>query len=188
MKQKKSNKTLLILLLVVVVLIGALELFERYGGATIRKNLTDVNVSKITRIALSNECVDQYLSLRKEDSGWFITAEKVQIPIDDSSMEEILQLFKNMPPIKVVSDKQEDWETYETLDELGLRITAYRHKEILSDFFIGKVEYDASGEAVTYVRVQGDDEIYSVKGNIRKIFIQDFFEQVFPITQEEITL
>lgn len=181
MRQKKNNTTLLILLLIVIVLIGALELYERYGGGKLRNNLTDVKIAKITRIALSKAQADQYISLRNEQSGWFITADKVQIPVSDSSLEKMYQLLETMQPLKVVSSKSADWEEFETVDALSLRVTAYNEKEILSDLFIGKCEKDdTTGETVTFVRVRGEDEIYAVKGDVRKVFEQDFFKQVFP--------
>lgn len=181
MKQKKNNKTLLILLVIVVILIGALELYERYGEIKMRENLTDVNLAKITRIALSNEKADQYISLRKEESGWFITADKVQIPVENQSVNAIHKLLKELRPIKIVSSNKEDWEKYGTTDEQGLRVTTYHEKEILSDIFIGKIEKnDIDTQLITYVRLKGDQEIYSVKGDLRKCFAQDFFEQIFP--------
>lgn len=181
MKQKKNNRLLLILLVIVTLLIVALEVYERLGTPKNRENLTGLNIEKITRIAVSDAKTGQYLSLRKEEIGWFITADKIQIPIENSSIEKILILMKDMKPVKKVSSDREDWATYETSDESGLRITAYNVKDILTDFFIGKVEVnEETGLQTTYVRVQKDDDIYAVKGDMKAVFTQDFFEQIFP--------
>lgn len=182
MKKKKNSKTLIVLLVIVVILLGALELIEYYGKEKTRENLTGVKIDKITRIALSKSNDDQYISLKKEELGWFITSEKIQIPIENQQIEKIFQLLTEMKPIKKISSNNEDWEKHETTDEQSLRVTTYREKDILSDIFIGCTEKDeTTGELITYVRVKGDQDIYSVKGNLHHEFEQNFFEQIFPI-------
>lgn len=186
MKQKNNNRLLLVLLAIVAMLIIALEIYERSSADKNRENLTGINIEKITRIAMSNAKADQCFSLRKEEIGWFITADKIQIPIENQSIEKVLLLLKEMKPIKKVSSKKEDWAIYETIDESGLRITAYNAKDILVDFFIGKVEKDEeTGLLTTYVRLQGDVDTYAVNGDVKAVMTQDFFGQIFPLIDDD---
>ncbi|MDD4848264.1 MAG: DUF4340 domain-containing protein [Bacteroidales bacterium] len=179
MKKKKNNHFLWILLAVVVVLIAALEIYERYGDQGMTKNVTNVNTEKITRIALSNAKNDQYLSLRKEESGLFITSEKIQIPIEDDRIQPLMLLLTKMTPIERVSTNSEDNEQFETMDEMGLRVTAYHNKEILTDFFIGKTMENENHQMMTYVRQQGTNDIYKVQGDLRTTFAQNFLSKFF---------
>lgn len=175
MFNKLSTKTL-ISLFVVLLIIVAIFIYEdnKNGEKSFRTDLVDIDTTSVTSIQLYPPATKyKEVKIFKKGKGW-----KVQLADNktaDVPHNKIQSLFHELLSIKANSlaatDKSQ-WKEYK-VDSSGTEVKVFDGDDNVSDLIIGKIQFERPRNMTTYVRVKGDNNVYSVEGFLSYAFNHD---------------
>ncbi len=191
-------KTLGILAVVLVAIVGIIVLAEHLGKANPSSEageffpgLSQDNLASV-KIADSKATVE----VQKENGMWVVVPEpsadnqaagaspisgetaqspsgvsSMVYPADSASVQSLVDKLVNMKRDELISQNPENRGVFEVDTAKGIRVTVQTSDdEKLGTFYIGKSGPDWSSH---YVRMEGSDKVYTVRGSIRHAFFTD---------------
>lgn len=171
-------------LILIIAAAGLLTLILVRGGTSrINYTLPELplyEAARFDRIEVSGG--GDTKTLRRNSAGvWSLAPEGYRA--DDTLMNGITAILARFEPVDLVSRKS-GYERYGVDDSKGLRIRAYSGETLLRDFTAGKAS--ESGR-YSYIRLPGDDNIYSVRQDLQGLFGRNPSEmrekELFPETE-----
>lgn len=166
-----NNKILIIIFL---VLIGAFVLTKVFRSPGLERNLSEdifsVDTAKITTLKIY-PAVEQREEIRlmKAGNNWKVSRGEKAVQAENSRVKFLINTIAKLRPERMVSRKKEKWDEYDVGDTTALKVVAMEGSNEKLNLFIGK----QNGPS-TYVRIEGEDEVYIVEGNIRSSFDKKF--------------
>lgn len=168
--KKQTNKLLIIVLVVLLALFAVTKIFR---APALESNL-DKDVFRIDTAAVAvikfQDKGDSALTLKKSEGRWTVAQRSRSAAVEPYQVRSLLQTLSSVQPERMLSRKKAKWSNYQVGDSAAFRMTAYNDamKEI-ADWRVGKESAGA-----TYLRSEGDPEVYAVDGNLRSKFNKDF--------------
>jgi len=175
---KRGNLLLLLALLVIVGLYLFISNQDRKKGErTFKSELVTIDEDKASKIIIKSPKNEQPLELNKEGDNW-------QVNLNDGSKvaampDVVSNTFKEIQGIKtsqLVASKTDKWGEYK-VDDQGTKVEVYEGANKVLDIILGKFDIDPASlqqqgqfggqsnpDFTSYVRLQGENEVYSVKG------------------------
>jgi len=175
---KKGN---VILLLALVLLVGAYMMVtmqdRKKGERTFKSELVEISEESATKLVITSNKNEQPLELNKVGDDW-------QVSLKDGSKvkatsNEISSTFKQLQDIKtsqIVARSTAKWADYK-VDDQGTKVQVFEGATKVLDIILGKFDIDPASlqqqgqfggqsnpQFTSYVRLQGEDEVYSVNG------------------------
>ena len=117
-----------------------------------------VDIDQITRITLEGTYMDHEFT--KTDDQWFIEPEGWHA--DNSNIIAIAKALADLKVTDLISTSGNP-EIYSLGEDERVLVKAYKGDEVLREVYVGKVS--ATG-IYTYMMFPGDENIYSVRGNL----------------------
>lgn len=184
-----NNKTLVIIL---AALVAVFVLSRVFRSPQMERNLPDVLVKTDTsavdviRLFPKNEN-GALVEFRRDGRKWSVKMGDRQSPAEPSAVAGMLNYLSGMKPARVITGKQEKWKTYEVGDS-ATHVVALSGDDVLAEAWIGKTDFTAAagggpqnpfggggfGNPFTYVRVSGNDQVYTVDGFLEPAFNRTF--------------
>ncbi len=112
----------------------------------------------ITRITITGPSVD--FDFSRTNGNWFIEPEGW--PAESSNLKSMAKSLTD-PRIAELISTSGNPELYELGDEQKILVQAWIGNEVVRKIYVGKV---SSTQIYTYIMLEGDDNIYSIRGNL----------------------
>ena len=159
------KKSTIILIIIFVVLIGVFYLSSKKEGKVKpgeAGTLFDIDSTQVSTIQLVKD--QESVTLEKRGDEWFLSA-PVDYRANQRYVEELVGNASHLRIESMVSDKPEKHGKFE-VDSTGTEATIYAGGQSFA-FVVGKASSDYSH---SYVRKKDADEIYMVKGMIKRYY------------------
>lgn len=166
-----NNKILVITLLLLVAAFVLTRLFRAPG----RERNLDADLLKIDTAGITEVRVypaserRREVKLTRDGRQWKAVQDTVTARAQVNAVNSLLGTLASLKPERIVSRKKEKWDTYHTGDTTGSRVTVFRGNDELASLVVGK-----ENGGLTYLRPEGEDEVYAVAGYLRTIFDKRF--------------
>lgn len=166
-----NNKILIITFL---VLIGAFVLTRVFRSPGLERNLSkdifSVDTAKITTLKIYPTAEQRKeIKLVKDGKNWKVTRDEKTARAEGFRVKSLLNIIANLRPERMVSRKEEKWNEYEVGDTTAIKFVAMDGTNEKLSLYIGK-----QNGSLTYLRLDGEDEVYTVEGYIRSTFDKTF--------------
>lgn len=188
MSGKKNNRMMLILFLALAA-VFVITRFTRVKNSerTLRTDIVQIDTSMVTSMILypRSEMGDE-IRFSKNGTAWSVSRDDITAPADEQSVRATLAELMNLQAEQLVARSREKWNSYQVDDSLGTRIIIMEGKKRALDLVVGRFQYEpppqqsynmygqnrVSGK--TYIRLWGENEVYSVDGFLAMIVNQTF--------------
>ena len=172
MYRKINIKTLGItfgILLVLVVLVEMVDI--RKGSRTFKKVLIEVNTDEITGLELEPKAANgSTIKMIRENDIWQLESDGKKYNADQSVAGNLINELNGLKPQSVVAKGKDRWKQYEVTDSLGTHVKLLNGENVVADLIVGKFSYSQPNTMTSYLRLAGEDEVYSVSGMLGMSF------------------
>ncbi len=172
MFNKLSTKTL-ISLFVVLLIIVVIFIYEdnKNGEKSFRTNLVDIDTSSVTSIQIYPPATQhKEVKLFKEAKGWKVQlADNKTAEIPHNKVESLFRELLSIKASSLASTEKSQWKEFK-VDSSGTEVKVFDGDNNVSDLVIGKIQFERPRNMTTYVRVKGDNNVYSVDGFLTYAF------------------
>lgn len=171
-----KNKTLLLIFLTLLVGFLASQFAFEKKKRTFKTELIQLDTSAITSILLYPKSDNQEeILLKKEKEFWVISKGNVTNKANQAAVTSILRNLSLIKTKRVASKSQDKWADYEVDAINGSRVKAYGGDKLLEDFIVGRFNFNQqTRQGISYVRLEGGDEVYAVDGFLSMTMSQGF--------------
>lgn len=181
-----NNKTLILILIALVGIFVLVRLFRTPAlESNLKKELVSVDTSKVTLIKLwpKSENGDE-IQLVKGSMRWTINKGDKQYNLEQGAANSLLGYLVKLVPQKMATRKKEKWGEFQVGDS-STRVQVLADGDVLADVRFGRVGFNQNqmqmqqqqygggggfGGAFTYVRLEDEDEVYTVDGFLESTF------------------
>ena len=133
--------------------------------------MVEVLADEVSSIELSPKVNGgEVIKLFKENDAWKVESEGNIYNADQSVAGRMISELNNMKPKSVAATSKERWRNFEVTDSLGTRVKLYNGNNLLADVIVGKFSFSQPRNMTSYVRLEGDKEVYGVEGMLGMSF------------------
>ena len=165
---KKTNNWILIGLFGGLVLIFIAMKFFRSPKleSNLPENLTEVDSSKVTElIVVPGKDRGAEIHLAKVRKDWSLKSGDRTGHLEQGRGSTSLQSLMNLKPQSVLTKRKEKWNEFGVGDSTGTHVKVMEGSSAQSDLWIGRTGFSqSSGGGYTFIRLNGENEVYSVDG------------------------
>ena len=172
---KINNKVLVI----IIIVLAGIYLGKKFLGSSGERNFRDVLVSidtaLVDKIVIEPKAGGETITFSKVEAKWQVTQGGKSDEADAGTIGSMLTSMVDMKPKRLVAVSSDKWDKYEVNDSLGIKVKAYQNDDVLSDFVVGKFNFQPNSRSMsTYMRLSEDDQVYSVEGFLSSSYDQEF--------------
>jgi hypothetical protein len=183
--KKLNNKTLIIILIALVGVFVLVRLFRAPAlESNLKKELTSVDTSKVTLIKLwPASAQGTEIQFVRTANKWSVKQGDKQYNLEQGAASSMMGYLVKLVPQKMVSRKKEKWSDYQVGDS-STRVQMLAGNESVADLRLGRIGFNQNqmqmqqqqfgqggfGGMFTYVRLEGEDEVYTVEGFLGSSF------------------
>ncbi|MCB0628281.1 MAG: DUF4340 domain-containing protein [Saprospiraceae bacterium] len=166
--------------LVLILMFGGLfygmyYLYHAQASQPLQADLIAVNPLQISRLRITGPEREQYIELQRQDSGWIASNGQVHLIALSAPVEAVLQNLHKITTTDIAATSESDWNNYGLGDGYAVRVELFSGKERIEDFWVGQVPPgELPEDSLVYLRIQGEQEVYVVKGLQTAPFYQPF--------------
>ena len=204
MSGKFNNRTLLIVFLGLAGILVLTRVFTaKKAERTLDVDLVEIDTGRISTIYIYPQA-EQGAELVFSRSGfvWIVTKDDRSAPADRYSIDHALDELLNLKADRLVARSEDKWPEFHVNDSLGTRVLVKEGKKTSLDMIIGRFNYQPPaggysgygqqyGTGITYVRNDGEDEVYAVEGFLAMSINQGFSnwrdQAICRLTKDQIT-
>lgn len=184
MLRKTNTKLLSGILVALGIIFAILKITEPAGVGNMPTYLTNFDPAECHEISISG-AKDQAsgILLQRKNTGWMIKdmARQKEYKADSSRVNQLLDAFCELKPLRLASQSEERWEDFSVTDSTATHIIFKGEDEKLADLMLGRFTYTQSpmaaqmqqqnpymrqnpGTMSTYLRHKDEKEVYAVEG------------------------
>ncbi len=162
MLKNLSNIKLLLLLGGLVVVYLIVEWTSTSSRSTsYREVLVEIDTAKVTRLLV--KAPDKTSDISKVSADWQLTLSGgKKVAASEGSVKSSLGALLTIKPSRLVAKKQDKWPDYQ-VDSTGTTVEVYEGDTKTLDLILGRFNMEGQNAYSTYVRLNGEDEVYSAK-------------------------
>lgn len=181
--KKLNNK---ILVGVLAVLAGVFVLSRVFRASSregnLPKELISVDTAQVTEIKIYPKTENfKEVRLVREGKAWNVKMERKSSGTDQGSAARAMGLLTHLKPMRLVAKKKDKWKEFNVTDS-STQVKMMKGNEVLADLRIGKIGFNQQAgqqqfgrsSVFTYVRMNGEDEVYSVEGFLQTAFDRSY--------------
>jgi hypothetical protein len=180
--KKLNNKILIIVLIALVGIFVLVRMFRTPGlESNLKKELVTVDTAKVTLIKLWPKVDNgEEIQFVKESKKWSVRKGEKQYNLEQGAAGSMLGYLVKMVPQKMVTRKKDKWADYQVGDS-STRVQVLADGDVVADVRFGRLGFNQNqmqqqqqfggfGGAFTHVRLEGEDEVYTVEGFLESSF------------------
>ncbi len=188
MFNKLSIKSLGIVFGILLLIVVVFMIYDaNHGERSFRKNLVAIDTSKVTQINIYPRSINhREVKLYKDGSAWKVEINKnLSAKIPENKIQDLFSNLLEIKPTGVAASGREFWKDYQ-VDTSGTEIKVYQGNDNVLDMIIGKFAFERPRTMLSYVRVNGDDNVYITDGFLSYTFNHDanYFRNNYVINSE----
>ena len=180
MSKKITNITLIVILIVLMLVYLAVKQFSG-ADRTFREKIADFNAAKVTELRIVDPVGKTEVSLYRNKSVWEVELDGKRHMADSAVVGNILKQLNNLKTKQLAGSGKEAWIKYQVTDTSAIMVTASAGRKELARVYVGKISYSPGkgttpqqqqqqADMATYVRLEGDKNVYTVEGMVRMNF------------------
>lgn len=171
-------------LLLLQILFGGSSESEIFQG-----NLVETDISQVNRVTINHPADTAFVELVKSDRAWQVQADNETFTADSQKIKTALHELRNME-IEALVTRDPEKHTRYRVDSTATTITLYRDEQMLDEVIASTSQFPGSSGDM-YVRIPGNNQVFSVSG-LRRSSIQSDFNYwrdltVWDVPEESIT-
>ena len=180
MFNKVSNKSLLAVFGVLIIIAVVYILVEAdRGERSFKTDIVNIDTAKVTAISIYPRAVNhREVRLYKEgNDNWKVNlADNETANVPESKIKSLLDMLVQVKPTRVAAQDKSKWAEFK-VDSAGTRVKVFEGDNNTLDLIVGKFSFQQPRQMNTYVRLNGDDEVYETQGFLDMAFNQkpDYF-------------
>ncbi len=180
MFNKVSNKTLLIIFGVLVVFAAAYLVIESsHGEKSFKTDIVNIDTSKVTAISIYPRAADhrEVRLYKKGNAGWKVNLDNNKTAeVPENKIKSLLDMLVQVKPTRVAAQDDSKWSEFK-VDTGGTRVKVFEGDDNTLDLIIGKFSFKQPRQMNTFVRLNGENEVYETQGFLDMAFNQkpDYF-------------
>jgi len=176
----KNRSVLLLIVLAVVVVIYLLLTFTRDDEKNFRTQLDDFDTATVNRIEIYVDEPPEDVFLVKKSGNWMVELPTMLLAADDQRVESVFTQLDGTRILNIAANDPSKWKEFNTANEKGTRVRIMGDDKVLADLIVGKFDFiqpkttqqqnpymrQPQGEMRSYVRIFGENEVYTIDGMI----------------------
>ncbi len=175
MFNKLSIKSLGIIFGILLVIVAAFMIYDaNHGERSFRKDLVSIDTSKVTAVYIYPRSINhREVKLYKAGNKWkvqLIGKQSAEVP--NNKIQSLFSSLLEIKPLGVASSEEQSWKNYQ-VDSTGTRVNVYEGNDMVADLIIGKFAFERPRTMLSYVRVNGDNNVYTTNGFLDFTFNHD---------------
>ena len=168
----RNTQLLILILIVLVSLLAFVKNRQRFVKVE-TAFLPGLAESEIDKLVITKAADDQVALIRQGDD-WQIESQD-SLPVDPDLVDKALETLVGLEKEELVSENQEKHGIYQINLEEATAIEPYRDGNLVAKIYLGKSGPDFQS---FYVRLDGEDQVYRVKGYLRTTFLPADWRQL----------
>ncbi len=172
MFNKLSTKSLVITFGVLLAVVVIFMIYDsKHGERSFRNELVSIDTANVTSIYLYPKATHHAeVKIFKDNGSWkVVLAGKRTADVPYSKVQDLFIQLLGIKPEGVAAQDESKWGEFQ-VDTAGTRIKVYQGNDETLDMTIGKFTYSQPRNMSTYVRVNGDNNVYVVNGFLEFAF------------------
>ncbi len=168
------------LLIVFLALLGVFVLSQLFSPKratrSFRTDLVQVDTAKVTAMTLYPRSEGhQPVTFVRTEGGWTVSNGLLQVEADAGAVRGALGQMLDITPDRLVSRRKDGWAEFNVTDSLATRIRLQEGRKTVLDLYVGRfsIQRDIQ-DAISYVRLGGEDEVYATAGLLSLGFDRGF--------------
>src|SRR5574338_39037 len=166
MFNKVSNKNLVIVLGVLIIIAAVYIIIEsNRGEGTFKANLVDIDTLKVTAVSIYPRATNhREVRLYKEGKNWKVKLDNnLTADVPENKIKTLLTLLVQVKPTRVAAQDKSRWAEFK-VDTAGTRVEVFEGNDNTLDLIVGKFSFQQPRQMNTFVRLNGEDEVYETEG------------------------
>jgi hypothetical protein len=140
-------------------------------------DLAVIDTSRVSAFSIYPSAeAGQELRFTREGAAWRITRGDFSAPAASQAVRSVLAEIRSLEAQQLVARDPDRWVDYQVVDSMGTRVVVNEGSRVALDMIVGRFQYQPppqgnynmygqnQGSGKTYVRLSGEDEVYSVEG------------------------
>ncbi len=177
MSKKIGNKQLFIILIVLVGLYGISKYISSKRGENTFKPaiIPNIDTNKVSSIYIYGNKRKYPIHLHKEGKQWMASWNDITSIAEQGSPRYMISQLRDISPDRLATNDVAQWTSYQ-VDSTGTRIVVLgASKDTILDVIVGKFGFmPQQRQGMSYVRINGQKEVYGVVGFLAMNIAQDF--------------
>ncbi len=166
MFNKLSIKSLGIVFGILLLIVAAFMIYDaNHGERSFRKDLVTIDTSKVTAVYIYPRSINhREVKLYKTGNNWNVELNgnrSAEVP--GNKIQNLFSSLLEIKPSGVASSEQQSWKDYQ-VDSTGTRVSVFQGSDKVADLIIGKFAFERPRTMLSYVRVNGDNNVYTTNG------------------------
>jgi len=178
MRGKYNNRILGLAFLLLLAIFALSRLTRiRPGRATLMTDVVAIDTSQVNSFTLYPQAEEgQAVTFERTGNGWQVTHLDITVPAAGQAVRNLLAEISSLRADQLVSRDPAKWADFSVNDSLGSRIVIREGGRETLDLMVGRFQYQPPPRnnmnmygqnrvtGKTYIRLSGEDEVYSVDG------------------------
>ncbi len=180
MFNKVSNKSLLAVFGVLIIIAVVYILVEAdRGERSFKTDIVNIDTAKVTAISIYPRAVNhREVRLYKEGkNNWKVNlADNKTADVPESKVKSLIDMLVQVKPTRVAAQDKSKWAEFK-VDSGGTRVKVFEGDNNTLDLIVGKFSFQQPRQMNTFVRLNGEDEVYETQSFLDMAFNQkpDYF-------------
>ena len=184
-----NNKLLLGVFVGLLLIYGLSKLFSGKKETSFKTELIQLDSASVSKIEIFPKGGGAFV-LQKEGEDWFATKDGLSVKAMPSTVGSLLTGLKEVKTKQIAAKNKDKWESYEVDDANATKIKVSSGDKALESFYVGRLSFNQQARTATsYLRLEGEDEVYAVDGFQGMTFnrsFEDFRNKQLSITTPEV--
>ena len=180
MFNKVSNKSLLVIFGVLVVIAVIYVTVESgRGERSFKTDIVNIDTARVTAITIyprANNHKEVKIYKEGKDNWKVNLADNKTASVPKSKVKSLLDMLVQVKPTRVAAQDKSKWAEFK-VDTAGTRVKVFEGGDNTLDLIVGKFSFQQPRQMNTFVRLNGEDEVYETQGFLDMAFNQkpDYF-------------
>lgn len=149
--------------------------------STLPSSLAEIDSSRVSEmVIMPARQQGTEIHLVRVGNRWNLQAGDRTGRVEQGGSATALSSLMRLKPQRIASKKKEKWNEFNVGDSTGTRVKVMTGSDVVADLWIGRTGFSQgsggmfAGGGFTYVRVEGEREVYAVEGFLEGQFNRSF--------------
>lgn len=184
MSKRINNKVLIAFLAGLVIIFLATNYFRKHNSKTsLKTDSIAIDTSQVSKISIQKVAKgSEEIIFSKNSQDWQVSQGTISSSLKSGNINTVLGQLNQLKIERLVAKTKDKWTTYQLKDSTATKVTVEDNQGEVTTIYLGKTKYNnptnqyqqyrPSGS--TYIRLNNDPKVYSVKGLLSTTFNRDF--------------
>ncbi|WP_281987011.1 DUF4340 domain-containing protein [Aquimarina aggregata] len=184
MSKKINNKVLITVLVSLVIIFLATNYFRKHNSKTsLKTDSIAIDTSQVSKISIQKVAKgSDEIIFSKNSQDWQVSQGTTSSTVKSGNINTILGQLKRFKIERLVAKTKDKWIAYQLKDSTATKVIVEDNQGGVTTIYLGKTKYNRptnqyqqyKPSGSTYIRVNNDPKVYSVKGLLSNTFNRDF--------------